>query len=229
VPQAPSGSQSPPPPRPPGQAIPQVPSGIRSIDLQTGELKTVIDTPFTMGHVQANPWVSGEILYCQETGGDAPQRMWFVRADGSGNQPLYKETTDEWVTHEIWLDKDYVLFNVLGHQPKLRTKPQGILSINVRNQEVRLHGQAEARGYWHCAGTADRRWAVGDTFTGEFYVINLLTGENKLLSAGHRPQGNETHSHHTMSPDGKRVLFNSGLLGNRDIMTITLPEAGNRP
>lgn len=227
--QAQGGNQARPQGRPPGQPIPQVPSGIRSIDLQTGELKTVIDTPFTMGHVQANPWVSGEILYCQETGGDAPQRMWFVRADGTGNQPLYKETPDEWVTHEIWLDKDYVLFNVLGHQPKLRTKPNGILSISVRNQEVRLHGQADGRGYWHCAGTADRHWAVGDSFTGEFYVINLLTGENKLLSTGHRPQGDQTHSHHTMSPDGKRVLFNSGLLGNRDIMTITLPDVGNRP
>jgi oligogalacturonide lyase len=209
--------------RAPGEPIPQVPSGIRSIDLRTGEVKTVIDTPFTMGHVQANPWVSGEILYCQETGGDAPQRMWFVRADGTGNQKLYQETPDEWVTHEIWLDKDFVLFNVLGHQPKLRTKPQGILSISVRNQEVRLHGQVDGRGYWHCAGTADRKWAVGDTFTGELYVLNLLTGESKLLSTGHRPPGDQTHSHHTMSPDGRRVLFNSGMLGNRDVMIITLP------
>jgi oligogalacturonide lyase len=208
--------------RAPGEPIPQVPSGIRSIDLRTGELKTVIDTPFTMGHVQANPWVSGEILYCQETGGDAPQRMWFVRADGTGNQKLYQETPDEWVTHEIWLDKDHVLFNVLGHQPKLRTKPHGILSISVRNQEVRLHGQVDGRGYWHCAGTADGKWAVGDTFTGEFYVLNLLTGESKLLSTGHRPPGDQTHSHHTLSPDGSRVLFNSGMLGNRDVMTIMI-------
>ena len=87
-----SASQPPgrPPTRPPGQPIPAVPGGIRSIDLQTGAIKTVIDTSFTMGHVQANPWVPGEIIYCNETGGDAPQRMWFVRADGTDNHPLYQ-------------------------------------------------------------------------------------------------------------------------------------------
>ncbi|MBC7857068.1 MAG: PD40 domain-containing protein, partial [Pirellulaceae bacterium] len=37
-PQAPSGGPATPPRRPPGEPIPQVPSGIRSIDLQTGEL-----------------------------------------------------------------------------------------------------------------------------------------------------------------------------------------------
>jgi oligogalacturonide lyase len=61
--------------RKPGRPILQHPGGIRKIDLQTGDVSTVIDVPFTMGHVQANPFVPGEIVYCNETGGDAPQRM----------------------------------------------------------------------------------------------------------------------------------------------------------
>jgi oligogalacturonide lyase len=48
------------------------PGGIRSIDLQTGALATVIDVDLRMGHVQTNPWVPGEIIYCHETTGDAP-------------------------------------------------------------------------------------------------------------------------------------------------------------
>src|SRR6185503_3793876 len=71
--------------------------GIRSIDLRSGAIRTVIDVPFRMGHVQANPWVPGEIVYCHETTGDAPQRIWTVRADGTGNRPLYAELGDEWV------------------------------------------------------------------------------------------------------------------------------------
>jgi oligogalacturonide lyase len=45
--------------------------------------------PFQIGHVQTNPWVPGEIVFCWETGGKAPQRTWTVMSDGSGLRPLY--------------------------------------------------------------------------------------------------------------------------------------------
>ena len=180
-----------------------------------------------MGHVQANPWAAGEIIYCMETGGDAPQRMWFVRADGTGNRPLYKETPDEWVTHEVVVDRDHVMFNILGHMPKLRAKPAGIAVINLRNDEMKLIGQIEAgRGYWHCNGSADGRWAVGDNFDGDIYLIERATGEATLLSTGHKMRPD--HAHPTFSPDGKRILIQSGLLSNGaslDLMVIPIPLA----
>jgi oligogalacturonide lyase len=198
---------------------------ISSIDLQTGNYSTIIEVPFRVGHLQANPWIRGEILYCWETGGDAEQRMWMVNADGSGNRPFYKETPDEWVTHEIWADKDHIMVNVLGHLPKLRTKPQGIVEINVRNNEVRVFRNAPGRGYWHCAESPDRKWGVADTFTGELHRINLQTGEVTLLTVAHYAPTTgipTVHSHHTISPDGKRVLFNSGKLGSLDLMVMNL-------
>src|SRR4029079_18089666 len=105
------------------------PGGIRSIDLRTGEVTKVIDVPFRMGHVQATPWVPGEIIYCHETTGDAPQRIWTVKADGTGNRPLYVETPDEWVTHETVAGPDEVIFNILGHLPYLRVRPTGLAAI----------------------------------------------------------------------------------------------------
>lgn len=224
-----SASQPPgrPPTRPPGQPIPAVPGGIRSIDLQTGAIKTVIDTSFTMGHVQANPWVPGEVIYCNETGGDAPQRMWFVRADGSDNHPLYKETPDEWITHEVVVDRDHVMFAIMGHLPRLRLKPTGIAVINLRNNEMKIIGQVdEGRGFWHCNGSADGRWAVGDNFSGNIYLIDRTTGETTLLSTDHKMRPD--HAHPTFSPDGKRILIQSGLLSNGaslDLMVIPVPLA----
>jgi len=192
-----------------------------AIDLSTGALSTIIEIPFRIGHIQANPWIPGEILYCYETGGDATQRMWMVNADGSNNRPFYKETPDEWVTHEIWMDKDHVMVNILGHLPRLRVKPHGVAVINVRNNEIRFYKNAPGRGFWHCAGSSDGKWGVADTFTGELHRIDLQTGETTLLTAGHYPRTEaipNIHSHHTISPDGKRVLFNSGKYGNNDLM-----------
>jgi oligogalacturonide lyase len=64
------------------------PNGLARMNLQTGEVKPVVAVPFQIGHVQTNPWVPGEIVFCRETGGKAPQRTWIVNADGSGLRPL---------------------------------------------------------------------------------------------------------------------------------------------
>ncbi len=216
-------------PRPPGQPVPQVPGGIRALDLATGAYRKVIDTPFRMGHVQANPWVPGEILYCHETGGDAPQRMWVVRADGTGNRPLFKEAPEDWVTHEVFVDKDHVVFNLMGHTPELRRRPTGILSINLRSDEIEPIGQTSGRGYWHSDATPDGHLAAGDTFDGEVHLIDRASGARTVLTTGHRMRPD--HTHPNFSPDGRRILVQSGLLSggtSLDIMVIDIPEAGSR-
>ncbi|SHE45315.1 oligogalacturonate lyase family protein [Dysgonomonas macrotermitis] len=206
--------------------IQQVPSGIRSIDLVTGEIAKVVDVSFTMGHLQANPFVPGEILYCQETGGDAPQRMWMVNADGSGNRPLYVENPDDWVTHEAWVDKDHVYFNVMGHLDRLRTKATGLFSINVRTNKVDILGQLDyGSGFWHCGGTSDGKWAASDNFEGEVYLINCHTGQRTLLTADHKMKPD--HTHPSFSPDNTRVLIQSGQVSDGkklDLMVVNIPS-----
>jgi oligogalacturonide lyase len=200
------------------------PGGIRSIDLQTGEVKTVIDVDLRMGHVQTNYWAPGEIMYCHETTGDAPQRMWFVRADGSDHRPLYVETPDEWVTHEVFVDADHIMFNVMGHLPYLRTKSTGVFLLNVRTDEVRVLGQGPGRGFWHCNGSPDGRWAVADDFDGNITLIDRTTGEMTVLSTDHKMRPD--HAHPTFHPGSRQILIQSGLLSggaSLDLMVITIP------
>ena len=63
------------------------PSGIGSMNIKTGEIRFVVAVPFQVGHIQTNPWVPGEIVFCWETGGKAPQRTWTVMSDGTGLVP----------------------------------------------------------------------------------------------------------------------------------------------
>lgn len=214
------------PPRPPGQPVPQVPGGIRALDLTSGEWRKVIDTDFRMGHVQANPWVPGEILYCWETGGDAPQRMFVVHADGTGNRPLYPENPADWVTHEVFIDADHVMFNLMGHTPKLRQHPSGVMVIDLRTGGLENVGQTErGRSFWHSGATPDGHWAVADDFDGGVTLIDRRTGRRTLLTTGH--QMKPDHTHPNFSPDGKRILIQSGMLsGGRklDLMTVPVPD-----
>jgi oligogalacturonide lyase len=192
-------------------------SGIRAIDIKTGAITKVIDVDLRMGHLQANPWTAGEIIYCHETTGDAVQRIWAVNADGSNHRPIYAETPDEWITHETVATPDELMFLIMGHLPYLREKPTGIAVINLRNGQMKLLGQIEEAmpngtqgGFWHCNGSPDGRWAVGDTFLGSIYAIDRLTGHRHLLTTGHRMKPD--HTHPIFSPDSKRVLIQSGLL-----------------
>jgi WD40-like Beta Propeller Repeat len=207
--------------------------GIRSIDLATGAVRTVVDVPFRMGHVQANPWVPGEIVYCHETTGDAPQRIWTVRADGTGNRPLYAELGDEWVTHETFATADEVLFNVMGHLPWLRERPTGVAVVSLRTGHMTIVGQIDedmggggTGGLWHTNGTADGRLAVADSFKGDIYLIDRRSGARTLLTGGHvmRPD----HAHPIFSADGRRVLVQSGrLTGGQslDLVVVAVPPA----
>jgi oligogalacturonide lyase len=208
-------------------------SGIRAIDIHTGKIIPVMDMDLRIGHLQANPWTPGEIIYCHETTGDAPLRIWAVNADGSNNRPVYLETPDEWITHETVSGSDEVMFNIMGHLPYLREKPTGIAVVNLRTRQMKLVGQVEEDmgkgqlgGFWHSNGSPDGRWATGDTFKGSVYLINRQTGERTLLTTGHRMKPD--HAHPIFSPDSKRILIQSGMLTEGkalNLMTVEV-EAG---
>lgn len=207
----------------------QGPGGIRAIDIKTGTISKVIDVDFRMGHVQTNPQVSGEIIYCHETTGDAPIRMWTVQADGSGNRPVYPEDANEWITHETVSGRDEVMFNIMGHLPYLRERATGIAVVNLRTGTMKLLGQVEENmpngtlgGFWHCNGSPDGRWAVGDTFLGNVFLIDRVNGERVLLTTGHFMKPD--HTHPIFSPDSKYVLIQSGLLSEgKDLDLILVP------
>lgn len=208
-------------------------SVIYQLNFETGDTRMLVEVPFRTGHFQANPWISGEIMYCWETGGDAPQRIWILRVGKDGsvtNRPGYPEGKHQWVTHEFFVGPDHLLFNLMGHLDRLKKEPTGIVLYNIRTGKSRLLGQAkESGGYWHAAGTKDLKWVVGDTFNGNIYRINTATGEATLLTTGHRgnakgPFTSEAHAHQSISPDGKWVLFNSSLLSESDIMMVRLQD-----
>jgi oligogalacturonide lyase len=157
--------------------------------------------------------------------------MWTVRGDGSHNRPLYVETPDEWVTHETVSGADEVMFSIMGHLPYLRLHPTGIAVINLRTDSMKILGQVDEDmgggrlgGFWHCNGSPDGKWAVGDTFKGDIFLISRKTGERILLTTDHKMRPD--HTHPIFSPDSRRVLIQSGHLSDGkflQLMTVDVP------
>lgn len=206
-------------------------AGLRKMDLKTGEVSMIVNTEFKVGHIQASRFHPDEIVFCNETGGDAHQRMWYVKADGSDFKPLYKETPLDWVTHETFSSEDYVYFNILGFQSRLRKQASGILRINLRNDDVELLGQVEmqadgsqlsGRGFWHCNASRDDKWAAGDTFNGSVWIINCETGQRHQIASDTKMKPD--HAHPSFSPDGSRLLFQSGHFTNGKRLNLMMVD-----
>ncbi|RYZ28444.1 MAG: hypothetical protein EOO10_09525 [Chitinophagaceae bacterium] len=213
------------------------PAGLMSMNIKDGELKYIVSVPFQIGHVQSNPWVKGEIVFCWETGGKSPQRTWTVNADGTGLRPLYPEADYEWVTHEAVISKDEVAVAIMGHRKikgvdstgtdvgganpgqdaawgpsGTREKPTGLGIVNLRTREMVIAGQTPSgSGLWHVHGSPDGRWAVGDDFSRSLYLIDRKTGEMRLLTTGHKTTASD-HPHPTFNADGTKIEIQSAML-----------------
>ena len=195
--------------------------GITELDLASSRVRTITEVGFRVGHIQANPVTPGIILFCHETGGDAPQRTWVVNADGTGLRPFYKETYDEWVTHEVWWGADRAAFTIWPYDDIHLHKPHGVVSADLATGTPTVHSQYPA---WHTHGSPDRRWLLGDDFDRNLWLIRVEAGQRRLLTQGHNGAGFDTHPHASFTPDSKAVVFNSSRNGTEDILLVELPE-----
>ncbi len=231
------------------------PTGLGRMNLKTGAVNFVVAVPFQIGHVQTNPWVPGEIVFCWETGGKAPQRTWTVRGDGSGLRPLFPEAPYDWVTHEAIVSKDYVAVAILAHR-KIRgdgqhsedegpgqqaewgpsgtgDHPTGLAMINLRTRDLRIVGQNPVgdpgRSVWHVHGSPDGRWAVADDFLYRLWLYDLTNGERVLLADLGRKTNARDHIHPTFSADSTRIQIQTSMIAENgrelNIAVVPVPKS----
>ena len=227
------------------------PGGIGKMDLKTGKSEPVVAVHFKVGHIQGNPWHPGEVIFCWETGGKAPTRAWICNADGTELRPSYRETENDWVTHEAVISEDEVVLAIIGHRPINKGEQKkidglesfatsndwgpsgtkeyatGIAVVNLRTRELTLEGQVPGDNFWHVAGSQDGHWVAGDDFARELWVIDRHTGERILLSAGHKTTARD-HVHPTFKPDGTEIEIQSAMLSedgrSMNICIVRMPQ-----
>jgi oligogalacturonide lyase len=218
------------------------PNGIARMNLRTGEVRHVVSVPFQIGHIQANLWNPGEIVFCWETGGKSPQRTWTVLADGSGLRPLYPEASYEWVTHEAVISKDEVAMAIMGHRPiagaagaavdgpatgvnganpgqdegwgaaGTREKATGLAIVNLRTRQMTIAGQTSS---------GSGLWHVHGSSDGRWAVGDDFSRSVWLIDRRTREMvmlttGHKStaadHTHPTFSADGTRIEIQSAML-----------------
>lgn len=216
------------------------PSGLRSMNLKTGEVKMICNVGFQIGHVQSNPFTPGQIVFCWETGGKAPQRTWFVNADGTGLRPLFPEADFDWITHEAFIGKDEVAIAILGHRSAAqatptsdwgiagtKAHPTGVGIVNTKTWTMQIVGQVPpgnpGNSDWHVNGSSDGRWACCDDFQYQLWLIDRRSSEMNLL-IGPQHTGAD-HIHPTFNGDNTKIEIESALISkdNRALNICVVP------
>ncbi len=191
-----------------------------------GAWRTMTSFDFKVGHIQANPYRSGSVMFCWETGGDAPQRTWVVDDKEGVARPAYREINSEWVTHEAWWSRDRIIFTIWPYDDAHKRLPHGVAWSDLRNESLNVLAQYPA---WHTQGSPDGHWALGDDFKRNLWLIDMRTQERRLLTQGHLGEGCKTHPHASFTPDSHAIVFNSSHFGNDDIFYVPLPQWESLP
>ncbi len=229
------------------------PTGLGKMNLKTGEVGYIVSVPFQIGHVQTNPWMPGEIVFCWETGGKAPQRTWTVMADGTGLRPLFPEASFDWITHEAVITKDEVAIAILAHRKitidgkpsngdgageqaswgpsGTAEHPTGLAIVNLRTREMRIIGQVPVgnpgRSDWHVNGSPDGRWGVFDDFLYRLWLVDRHSGETIMLAdLGHMTTAAD-HIHPTFNAASNKIEVQSAMLSaggdKRSLNIVVVP------
>ena len=92
-----------------------------------------------------------------------------------------------------------------------------------KDRESSLRG----RGFWHCNSTRDNQWAVGDTFGGDIWMINVENGYRQMIASDVKMAPD--HSHPFFSPDGKKLCFKSGHYSDGKRLNLVMVDLTKLP
>ena len=81
----------------------RVPLVLFTLDLRTGEMKTLLHSTDWLNHLQFSPTDPHLLLYCHEGPWHKVDRIWTIRTDGTKNTLIHKRTMFmEIAGHEFW-------------------------------------------------------------------------------------------------------------------------------
>ena len=206
---------------------------IVAVDIQTGEIKTLLSGWKKISHVQFSKYNPNLLRFSH-----SPHRMWYIdtREPGVANK-LHKQEPDELVTHEDWWVNDQMTF-CGGYQKE----HSHVKLIDLKTQTTRIIGagtwwkegtpfELSKYNWWHASGSRNGNWVATDNWHGHVAIIDIRTSHLRLLTTWHRPYGfvGIAHPHVGWAPDSKSVEFTSHKRGNPDVCIAYLPEEWDDP
>ena len=221
----------------------QVPMEIFSLDIRTGQMRTITQSTDWLNHVQFSPTDPTLLAYCHEGPWQKVDRIWTIRTDGSGKTKLHQRTMQgEIAGHEYWAPDGRTIWYDL-------IQPQGVRWLagqDVVSGARRWYALKPGQGSYHFSSSPDGRYFSGDggndgkyislfhprpdendrardTLDGERLIATGTLETQRIADLSAHDYTLEPNQHFT--PDGKWLVYRSNVEGKPAIYAVEVAKA----
>ena len=207
----------------------RLPMALYTINIKTGEVTTFNHCTDWLNHVQFSPADSGLLMFCHEGPWHKVDRIWTIRADGTGLRKIHTRTMEmEIAGHEffsadgrtIWFDlqtpkgKEFWLAGVvLATGQKIRYKiPRDQWSVHFNVSPDGKLFAGDGGGPHSVAAPGNGQWIY------LFRPSNGSVSAEKLVNLADHDYSVEPNV--TFTPDGKWIVFRSNMYGPTQVYAV---------
>ena len=211
------------------------PMALYTLNVKTGELKTIYRSTDWLNHVQMSPTDPALIMYCHEGPWHKVDRIWTIRTDGSQRQLMHTRTMDmEIAGHEffsadgktIWYDLQTPksrVFWLAGVE--IATGKRTRYSVEREHWSVHFNQSPDGTMF---AGDGGGPNSVAAPGNGQWiYLFRPANGKlvaEKLVDLAKHNYRLEPNV--TFTPDGKRIVFRSNMHGDTHVYAVDVAKGG---
>jgi len=208
-----------------------LPMALYTINIKTGEVRTFNHCTDWLNHVQFSPTDPSLLLFCHEGPWHKVDRIWTIRADGSGLRKIHARTMEmEIAGHEFFSADGRIIWYDLQTPKGQEFWLAGVVLATGEKIRYKL-----ARDQWsvHFNVSRDGKLFAGDgggptsvAAPGNGQWIYLFTPKNGSLGA-ERLVSLANHNYRlepnvTFTPDGQWIVFRSNIYGPTHVYAVEL-------
>lgn len=231
----------------------KIPTEIFTIDVKTGARKVVTASTDWLNHIQFSPTDPQQIMYCHEGPWHKVDRIWTIRADGTGKRLVHTRTMNmEIAGHEffspdgktIWYDLQTPrgeVFWLAGYD--LATGNRRWYKVERNEWSVHFNQSPDGKTF---SGDGGDREMVAHAPDGKYLYLFTpkdipdvagihAPGADNLIAPGTldaqklvdmRKQDYRLEPNMTFTPDGKWIVFRANFEGANHVYAVEVAKAG---
>lgn len=192
-----------------------------TIDLQTGEQRTLLQEKRWLGHPIYRPNDDSTVAFCHEGPRDViDARMWLINEDGSGLRKVRQHEDNESFTHEFWVPDGSALYYVAhnegdAHRYLWKADPHTLENTRLRAIPPCSHLMSNHDGTLVVGDGAPHKTGDVDLNDPYIWLFDLEKNTQRPLcrhDSSWKVLDNDrqvTHPHPSFTPDNQWVLFSS--------------------
>lgn len=208
-----------------------------TIDLDSGEIKTVHEESAWLNHQQFSPTNPDLLSYCHEGPWHKLQRMWTLDLKTGKTTPIHERTVDREIAgHEFWSrDGRTIWFDL--QIPRGETFYLAGYDVETGEETRYQHERHEWSVHYNISpdqtlfcGDGGSDHSVASSPDGHWIYLFKPEGERlrstRLVNLATHDYGLEPNAHFT--PDGHWIVFRSNMHGASQIYAVDLRSTENR-